>query len=447
MAAPSATTSRAPWGGRAVQRDRAADGARGGRRGARRRGRRHRRRPASSAPRRRGPALPSALAEVRRRTSWGRPGRGFSSAGRRRRTRRRRSRRRPRRCAPGWPPPARRRSSSSAPADRRVVRWSRRAVRAPHTGLTATGRRPVRSSTARPTCRPRQTLARDLAAMRVSRTRASTAWPTHVEIGLTDELDALRYVVGEPRAPARPRGRRTCSPWSPTFGAAPGRTAPDPSRAIPELRRATVVSVGRGARRPAAQGDTPWAAAPAACSPSSRSRSRAAGRRRREPLPEAGRGPGLALRGPRLRPVPRARGRDVAHRRQRRDRDARRRSKRVPAISTPATFVAGVFGDGIGEPRFRQPVPAPDWLGLRLKIGGMRLTLSNGEVLDHERVLDMRHGVVYRFWRQRDGAGRTLAVRTARFASLDDRSGHGDPRRGRAGGLRRSRSSGRGSSA
>ena len=33
----------------------------------------------------------------------------------------------------------------------------------------------------------------------------------------------------------------------------------------------------------------------------------------------------------------------------------------------------------------------------------------------------MRDGVVYRFWRQRDRAGRTLRVRTARFASLADR--------------------------
>ena len=39
-------------------------------------------------------------------------------------------------------------------------------------------------------------------------------------------------------------------------------------------------------------------------------------------------------------------------------------------MSTPATFVAGVFGDGTDEPRFRQPVPAPDWTGLRLKVDG-----------------------------------------------------------------------------
>ena len=92
------------------------------------------------------------------------------------------------------------------------------------------------------------------------------------------------------------------------------------------------------------------------------------------------------------------------------------------AVSTPATLVAGVYGDGTGEPRFRQPVAAPDWLGLRLKAGDMYLTLANGELLEQHRVLDMRDGVVYRFWTQRDRADRILRVRTARFASLDDRA-------------------------
>ena len=90
-------------------------------------------------------------------------------------------------------------------------------------------------------------------------------------------------------------------------------------------------------------------------------------------------------------------------------------------VSTPATFVAGVFGDGIGEPAFRQPVPAPDWTGLRLKVEGTPVTLANGEIVEHERVLDMRHGVVYRIWRQQLGSGQTVRIRTARFASLADR--------------------------
>ena len=91
------------------------------------------------------------------------------------------------------------------------------------------------------------------------------------------------------------------------------------------------------------------------------------------------------------------------------------------AVSTPATFVAGVFGDGTGNPPFRQPVPAPDWTGLRLMAAGSPVTLANGEIIDHERVLDLRHGIVFRVWRQRLRGGRTVRVRTARFASLADR--------------------------
>jgi len=91
------------------------------------------------------------------------------------------------------------------------------------------------------------------------------------------------------------------------------------------------------------------------------------------------------------------------------------------AVSTPATFVAGVFGDGTGDPSFRQPVPAPDWIGLRLQAWGSVVNLSNGELVEHERVLDMRHAVVYRYWRQRLRSGHMLRVRTARFASLADR--------------------------
>ena len=92
------------------------------------------------------------------------------------------------------------------------------------------------------------------------------------------------------------------------------------------------------------------------------------------------------------------------------------------AVSTPATFVAGVFGDGTAEPRIRQPVPAPDWLCLRLRVNGTPHSLSNGEILEHHRVSDMRQGVVFRDWLQRDRNGRLVRVRTARFASLDDRS-------------------------
>jgi trehalose/maltose hydrolase-like predicted phosphorylase len=91
------------------------------------------------------------------------------------------------------------------------------------------------------------------------------------------------------------------------------------------------------------------------------------------------------------------------------------------AASTPATFVAGVFGDGTSDPMIREPVPAPDWLFLRLHVDGVPLNLANGEILEHRRVHDLRQGVVFRDWRQRDRTGRLVRVRTARFASLADR--------------------------
>jgi len=50
--------------------------------------------------------------------------------------------------------------------------------------------------------------------------------------------------------------------------------------------------------------------------------------------------------------------------------------------STPATFVAGVFGDDTGELHIRQPVTAPDWLCLRLLVEGMPLNLMNGEIIE-----------------------------------------------------------------
>ena len=75
--------------------------------------------------------------------------------------------------------------------------------------------------------------------------------------------------------------------------------------------------------------------------------------------------------------------------------------------STPATFVAGVFGDDTGELHIRQPVMAPDWLCVRLLVEGMPLNLTNGEIVEHRRVLDMSQGIVFRYWRQRDRVGRT----------------------------------------
>ena len=243
--------------------------------------------------------------------------------------------------------------------------------------------------------------------------------PRRVEIGLTDAADSLRHVLSN-LVLGRRRAPEELLALVAGFGPMPHRTAFDPSVAIPELRRATVISVG------AQTDDLPPGVVAlgggadgllAALEGQIARRGRVA--RERFPVPVADPAWRFAVHG--FDPY-REREVETWLTITNGATGTRGALEEGSAVSTPATFVAGVFGDGTGEPRFRQPVPAPDWTGLRLKVGDMRLTLSNGEVLDHERVLDMRHGVVYRYWRQRDGAGRTSAVRTARFASLDDRS-------------------------
>ena len=240
-----------------------------------------------------------------------------------------------------------------------------------------------------------------------------------IEIGLTDEGDAARYVLRRLIAERR-RDARDLLLVGHQFGLINGRATPERALLVPEMRRAALVSVGDG-------GDhTPPRVHVLGGGPSSlvavlEQQIKRRGREAREQFPQPT--SDLAWRFE-------VQGFDPYREREVETwltlangaTGTRGALEEGSAVSTPATLVAGVFGDGTGEPRVRQPVPAPDWLGLRLKAGDMYLTLANGELLDLHRVLDMRDGVVYRFWTQRDRADRILRVRTARFASLDDRA-------------------------
>jgi trehalose/maltose hydrolase-like predicted phosphorylase len=104
------------------------------------------------------------------------------------------------------------------------------------------------------------------------------------------------------------------------------------------------------------------------------------------------------------------------------------------AVSTPATFLNGVFDTATvasaqvastpGHQIVAAPTPelvvAPDWSKLRVAVDGVQLTTETAEVLSQRRTLDLRRGVLVREWRLRMG-GRTTLLRSLRFASLDDR--------------------------
>jgi trehalose/maltose hydrolase-like predicted phosphorylase len=89
------------------------------------------------------------------------------------------------------------------------------------------------------------------------------------------------------------------------------------------------------------------------------------------------------------------------------------------ALSSPATFVAGIY-DG-------QPGSVPglvvvaDWAHLSITIEGQSPRLDQGRNLEHRRILDIRQGILWREWRHEDGSGRITRLRGLRVASLADR--------------------------
>jgi kojibiose phosphorylase len=92
------------------------------------------------------------------------------------------------------------------------------------------------------------------------------------------------------------------------------------------------------------------------------------------------------------------------------------------ASSAPATFVAGVFDDApAGSDAQPALLVVPDWANVGLAIEGHPLTLDQGTIVEHRRRLDLRRGILWREWEHRDVAGRITRVRGLRLASQADR--------------------------
>jgi len=89
------------------------------------------------------------------------------------------------------------------------------------------------------------------------------------------------------------------------------------------------------------------------------------------------------------------------------------------ALSSPATFLAGVFDSEAGP--ISGLAPTADWTRLSATIDGQPLRLDNGHNLEHRRVLDMQQGILWREWRHQNVAGRIIRVQMLRLASLADR--------------------------
>jgi trehalose/maltose hydrolase-like predicted phosphorylase len=90
-------------------------------------------------------------------------------------------------------------------------------------------------------------------------------------------------------------------------------------------------------------------------------------------------------------------------------------------LSAPATFVAGVFVHPEKPGAVPELLTFPNWTNLKIWINGSALSVTEGKVLEHRRILDLKHGVLHREWRHSDSDGRITRFRSLRLASLEDR--------------------------
>jgi trehalose/maltose hydrolase-like predicted phosphorylase len=90
-------------------------------------------------------------------------------------------------------------------------------------------------------------------------------------------------------------------------------------------------------------------------------------------------------------------------------------------LSAPATFLAGIFEHSDKPGSIPQLMILPDWTGVRVWIDDQPLSMQDGEILEHRRILDFARGILWREWRHRDQNGRITRLLAFRFASLADR--------------------------
>lgn len=86
--------------------------------------------------------------------------------------------------------------------------------------------------------------------------------------------------------------------------------------------------------------------------------------------------------------------------------------------SRPRTFVAGLFASG-EKAFFNVPglAPLPDWMAIKVSVDGKRIIQNSHGIEWHHRFLDMRRGMVITEWSQRVAGVHVLRLRTARLAS------------------------------
>lgn len=82
------------------------------------------------------------------------------------------------------------------------------------------------------------------------------------------------------------------------------------------------------------------------------------------------------------------------------------------------TYIAGIYDHC--DSTVKDLVNAPNWLSLDIWVDGERLDTQRCKILDHQLILDMRQGLMYRLTRFEDTRGFRTRYESVRYASLDN---------------------------
>lgn len=241
----------------------------------------------------------------------------------------------------------------------------------------------------------------------------------HVEIGLTDKSDSMRWVLQEIVLP-RAIPREDVLIAGDEFGPLSGAEGSDARMMVPEATGAVVVSVGP---EPAGvpPGVIPLSGGPGrfreflVCQADLHERRAWAGL------------PALRTRDPRWLIV--EEGWTPAREQEIESLFAlsngysgtRAALEEDGVYSNPATVLSGVYDTGPDPGSVPELAVAPTWFAVHLRSDHGPLDLATGNAPEHARFLDLLQGVLWREWLHRDSAGRETRIRTLRFASQSDR--------------------------
>ena len=87
-------------------------------------------------------------------------------------------------------------------------------------------------------------------------------------------------------------------------------------------------------------------------------------------------------------------------------------------LRKPGTYIAGLFDQAPHE--VTELPNTPDWVSIELELAGDRFDLGIGEILEYQRTLDLKQGILYRNVRWKSPLGKVTKIDYQRFVSMKE---------------------------